>query len=42
MVNIALGSEPIETCMSGDINHDDRITVDEIIVAVYNALNGCP
>jgi hypothetical protein len=27
--------------MAGDTNHDDQITVDEILTAVNNALNGC-
>jgi hypothetical protein len=26
---------------SGDANHDNQITVDEILTAVNNALNGC-
>jgi hypothetical protein len=28
-------------CEAGDANHDDQITVDEILTAVNNALNGC-
>jgi hypothetical protein len=41
MVNIALGNTPVTMCEAGDANHDDQITVDEILTAVNNALNGC-
>ena len=41
MVNIALGNAPASTCEAGDANHDGEITVDEILTAVSNALNGC-
>jgi hypothetical protein len=41
MVNIALGSPDVSTCMSGDTNGDGQITIDEILSAVNNALNGC-
>jgi hypothetical protein len=41
MVNIALGSRPVDDCLPGDANGDDQITVDEILTAVNNALNGC-
>jgi hypothetical protein len=27
--------------MAGDVNRDGHITVEEILVAVHNALNGC-
>jgi hypothetical protein len=40
-VNIALGNTPVTTCEPGDANHDGQITVDEILTAVNNALNGC-
>src|SRR5262249_48482890 len=42
MVNIALGLAPVSDCPAGDANHDGQITVDEILQAVTNALNGCP
>ncbi|HEX7408844.1 MAG TPA: hypothetical protein VF515_14510 [Candidatus Binatia bacterium] len=42
MVNIALGNTPLLNCEAGDANHDGQITVDEILTAVNNALNGCP
>ncbi len=28
-------------CLAGDANGDGRITVDEIVLALNNALNGC-
>lgn len=42
MVNIALGSLPVENCPAGDGNSDGAVTVDEIVTAVNHALNGCP
>jgi hypothetical protein len=41
MVNIALGNAPVTTCEAGDANGDGQITVDEILAAVNDALNGC-
>ena len=41
MINIALGSADVSTCEVGDANQDNQITVDEILAAVNNALNGC-
>jgi len=41
MVNIALGSANVSTCLPGDANHDNMITIDEILTAVNNALGGC-
>lgn len=41
MVNIALGNESVLECRVGDGNDDNRITVDEILEAIFNALNGC-
>jgi hypothetical protein len=41
MVNIALGNATPETCWAGDLNGDGQITVDEILIAVNMALNGC-
>jgi len=40
-VNIALGNTSVTMCEAGDANHDGQITVDEILVALNNALNGC-
>jgi len=42
MVNIALGNASVEACFAGDANRDGQITIDEILTAVSNALNGCP
>jgi hypothetical protein len=42
MINIALGNTPVGNCLAGDANGDRQITVDEILTAVNNALNGCP
>lgn len=39
--NVALGELPVARCKSGDANGDGLITIDEIIVAVTDALNGC-
>jgi hypothetical protein len=41
LVNIALGNRPVADCPTGDANGDHQITVDEILRAVNNALNGC-
>ena len=42
MVNIALGNASVSQCEPGDANSDTHITVDEILTAVNNALEGCP
>jgi hypothetical protein len=42
MVNIALGTAQLSTCTNGDANSDGLITIDEILKAVNNALEGCP
>jgi hypothetical protein len=41
MVNIALGNDEVATCEAGDQNQDGQISVDEILLAVDKALNGC-
>jgi fibronectin-binding autotransporter adhesin len=41
MVSIALGDAPMAACEVGDMNGDHQITIDEILKAVNNALNGC-
>jgi hypothetical protein len=41
MVNIALGNAPLIDCEAADANHDGQVTIDEILTAVNNALNGC-
>ncbi len=42
MVNIALRTGDPSGCPNGDANTDGVITVDEILIAVRNALAGCP
>jgi len=42
LVNIALGNTAVSDCQAGDARHDRAITVDEILTAVNNILNGCP
>ena len=41
-VNIALGNSPLEACPAFDVNCDGEVTVDEIVLAVNQALFGCP
>lgn len=41
MVNIALGNQLIANCGPGDQDGNGEITINEIIAAVNNALNGC-
>jgi hypothetical protein len=41
MVNVALGNSTVSTCRFGDANGDGKITIDEILQAVTNALYGC-
>jgi hypothetical protein len=41
MVNIALGNTAPGSCVAGDANGDEQISVDEILTAVNNSLNGC-
>ncbi|MBI1813683.1 MAG: YncE family protein [Deltaproteobacteria bacterium] len=40
-VAMALGEQSVATCAALDANRDDAVTVDELIRAVHNALNGC-
>ncbi len=42
LANIALGTKSVAVCSAGDVSGDGEITVDEILLAVKNALNGCP
>jgi hypothetical protein len=41
-VNIALGNQLVTRCPSFDVDGDSAVTVDEILRAVINVLNGCP
>jgi hypothetical protein len=40
-VAIALGTWPLRKCEAADFNLDQRTTVDELIVEIDNAVNGC-
>jgi hypothetical protein len=40
-VCIALGIRPVATCQALDTAGDGRVTVDETIMAVKHAMNGC-
>jgi hypothetical protein len=40
-VNIALAQCRISACSAADANQSGSITIDEILMAVDNALNGC-
>ncbi len=42
LVNIALGTAGVETCLAGDGDGSGGVTVDEIVTAVTAALEGCP
>jgi type VI secretion system secreted protein VgrG len=41
-VNIALGTNPVETCPAADRSGDGNVTIDEIVPAVTAAAAGCP
>lgn len=40
-VNVALGMAPPRECYAGDSNRDGRVTIDELLLAVQNVLDGC-
>jgi len=40
-VNVALGQLPISSCGAADRNRSGSVSVDELVAAVGNALNGC-
>ena len=42
LVNIALGTAAVSTCLAGDADGSGNVTVDEIVSAVTAALEGCP
>jgi len=42
VIGIAVGDALIELCPAGDPSGDGAITVDEILSALSNALDGCP
>ncbi len=41
-VNIALGLAPVEACPSVDRDGNFQVTIDELVGAILNALEGCP
>jgi len=41
LVNLALGNGQLAVCPAGDANQDGEITINDILAAVNNALNGC-
>jgi len=41
-VQIALATQPVTACSACDANADGLVTVNELVAAVDNALNGCP
>ena len=41
-VSVALGRADITDCAPLDRNRDDRVTVAELVLAVKNAIGGCP
>ena len=40
-INIALGNVEASTCSQFDLDHNDMVTVDELLGAVNAALIGC-
>ena len=42
IVTIALGEAPVSACNAGNINHDNQITIDEILTSVNDAATACP
>jgi hypothetical protein len=40
-VNIALGSAMLDTCQQSDADGTRTVTINELIIAVNNALSGC-
>jgi len=41
-INVVLGEASLDRCTSLDVNGDGVITVDEVILAITQALEGCP
>jgi hypothetical protein len=41
LVNIALGSSPLSSCLIGDANHDGQISISDLVRAVGVALDKC-
>jgi hypothetical protein len=41
MLNMAIRSLPLSTCPGGDATGDEKITIEDLVVAVTNARDGC-
>jgi cysteine-rich repeat protein len=41
-LRIALGDDPLAVCTAWDANGDGDVTIDELMLGVDEALNGCP
>jgi hypothetical protein len=41
-VSIALDQRDVSACTAGDVDHDQKVTISELISAVGKALAGCP
>jgi len=41
-VSIALGSQPLDRCPAFDASGNGIVEINELILAVNNALSGCP
>jgi hypothetical protein len=42
MLPISFGLRPLDDCRAGDANGDGQISIADLLLAVRNALNGCP
>jgi hypothetical protein len=42
IIGIALGAKPLDRCLACDADRDRRVTIEEVVLAVDRALNGCP
>jgi len=42
MINIALEQRPLSACPAADPDRSGTATIQEILLAVNNALKGCP
>lgn len=40
-MRIALGLAALDTCDDLDVNHDERVTIEELVQAVHSAVDGC-
>jgi hypothetical protein len=41
MVNVALGQTPLDSCATADRDNSGSVAINEIVVAVNQALAGC-